>query len=67
MPVTKLFLSNKMSHSESLIGGNSSCVDCFVVVFVTKFVCVALTVLELALQTKLAFNSQICLPLSPQG
>ena len=30
------------------------------------FLCVVLTVLELTLQTKLASNSEICLPLPPE-
>ena len=30
------------------------------------FLCVALSVLELALQTRLASNSEICLPLPPK-
>lgn len=37
----------------------------FVFVFLTEFLWVALAVLEIALQTRLA--SEICLPLPPDG
>jgi hypothetical protein len=36
---------------------------CFVL---TGFLCIALAVLELTLQTRLASNSEICLPLPPK-
>ena len=39
----------------------------FVCLFIeTGFLCVALTILELALQTRLILNSEICLPLLPE-
>ena len=34
--------------------------------FQTGFLCIALAVLELTLQTRLASNSEICLPLPPE-
>ena len=39
---------------------------CFVLFFETGFLCIALAVLELTLQTRLASNSEICLPLPPE-
>ncbi len=39
----------------------------FLFFFKTGFLCVALTVLELTLQTRLALNSEIRLPLPPVG
>ncbi len=39
----------------------------FLFFFKTGFLCVALTVLELTLQTRLAFNPEIRLPLPPAG
>jgi hypothetical protein len=38
-------------------------VFCF---FKTGFLCIALAVLELTLSTRLASNSEICLPLPPE-
>jgi hypothetical protein len=38
----------------------------FVFCFLRQFLCVALAVLELTLQTRLALNSEICLPLPPK-
>ena len=40
---------------------------CFVLFFETGFLCIALAVLELILQTRLASNSEICLPLPPES
>jgi hypothetical protein len=40
------------------------CLFCFV--FETGFLCVALAILELTLQTRLALNSEICLSLPPK-
>ena len=34
--------------------------------FETEFLCITLAVLELTLQTRLALNSEICLPLPPK-
>jgi hypothetical protein len=39
---------------------------CFVLFFKRGFLCIALAVLELTLQTRLASNSEICLPLPPE-
>jgi hypothetical protein len=39
---------------------------CFVLFFETGFLCVALAVLELTLETRLASNSETRLPLSPK-
>jgi hypothetical protein len=42
----------------------ASVLFCFVLFcFETEFLCVALTILELTLQTMLASNTEICLPL----
>jgi hypothetical protein len=38
----------------------------FFVFFETGFLCVALAVLKLTLYTRLASNSEICLPLPPE-
>jgi hypothetical protein len=39
---------------------------CFVLFFETQFLCIALAILELTLQTGLASNSEIRLPLPPK-
>jgi hypothetical protein len=38
----------------------------YIYIYETGFLCIALAVLELALQTRLALNSEICLPLPPK-
>ena len=45
-------------------GGGGGCL--FVCLFETGFLCIALAVLELTLQTRLALNSEIRLPLPPE-
>ena len=43
---------------------NTSCF-CFVLFCLDRFFCVALAILELNLETRLAWNSEFCLPLPP--